>query len=303
MTVYERLLTETAAARAEFLAIPLLRRALAGNVPRPLYIEFLQQAYHHVRHTCPLLSLAAAATEDGLYRDVLRAYMAEEEGHEQWILSAAARQGIRERIEREWGALDVLVNNAGIVAACPVSDVEDADLERLVATNLVAPLALVRDLLPLLLRSEAARIVNVGSLAGDIALPFFAAYSASKFGLRGLSAALRRELGGLGVDVTYVAPRGAYTAAAQAVARYLAPLGAPLDLPEAIARQVWDGVARRADSVYPRGQERLLVLLDRLWPALVTRALAARFASAGSASNGAAATRSAPISEDAAGRL
>ncbi len=87
MSVHDWLLAETAAARAEFRAIPLLARALDGSVPRALYIAFLAQAYHHVRHTCPLLALAAAKTTDADYRAALYDYVAEERGHEQWILS------------------------------------------------------------------------------------------------------------------------------------------------------------------------------------------------------------------------
>ncbi len=87
MSLFRRLLAETEADRAEFLAIPILGRALKGQVPRALYVEFLKQAYHHVRHTCPLLSLAAAKTEDGVYRAALYDYIAEEQGHDEWILA------------------------------------------------------------------------------------------------------------------------------------------------------------------------------------------------------------------------
>ncbi len=93
MSVHDWLVAETAAARVEFLAIPLLRRAIDGDVPRSLYVEFLTQAYHHVRYTCPLLSLAAARTTDGEYRAALYRYIEEERGHEQWILTDIAAIG------------------------------------------------------------------------------------------------------------------------------------------------------------------------------------------------------------------
>jgi len=93
MTPYERLLAETAAARAEFLGIPVLARGVAGDIPRPLYLSFLREAYHHVRHTCPLLALAAARTEDSLYRTALFSYIAEERGHDDWILADIAALG------------------------------------------------------------------------------------------------------------------------------------------------------------------------------------------------------------------
>lgn len=90
MTLYDRLLAETAAARAEFLSIPLLARAVVGDVPRPLYLAFLREAYHHVRHTCPLLALAASRTQNHRYRDALFGYIAEERGHDEWILADVA---------------------------------------------------------------------------------------------------------------------------------------------------------------------------------------------------------------------
>jgi short-subunit dehydrogenase len=195
------------------------------------------------------------------------------------VTCAVARSTIHGRITREWGRLDVLVNNAGIVSAGPLAEITDAELERLVATNLLAPLALTRDLLPLLRAAAPSRVVNIGSLVGDVALPLFAAYAASKFGLRGLSNALRRELREFAIGVTYVAPRGTRTDAAAAVAPFLDPK-MPLDSPDAIAGQVWDAVAGGRDSAYPRGRERLFVLVERLCPAIVTRALTAPFGAA-----------------------
>ena len=93
MTPHDRLLAATEAARTEFLGIPLLARALVGEVPRPLYVAFLEQAYHHVRHTGPLLSLAAEKTQDGEYRQALYAYLDEERGHEDWIATDIAAMG------------------------------------------------------------------------------------------------------------------------------------------------------------------------------------------------------------------
>jgi short-subunit dehydrogenase len=192
------------------------------------------------------------------------------------------RRLIRDELVRAWGRLNVLVNNAGMVAAGPLSSMPDADLDRLLATNLSAPIALTRDLLPLLRASSSARIVNIGSLVGDIALPLFAAYSASKFGLRGLSNALRRELQGLGIGVTYVAPGGAQTDAANAVAHFTESLGMPPPASAAsVASEVWSAVDRGTDDLYPRGRERLFVLVERLFPALITRALSRQLKSGG----------------------
>ncbi|ABS66534.1 heme oxygenase family [Xanthobacter versatilis] len=105
MTFYDRLIRETARERDAFLAIPLVRQALASGAPKSLYVAFLTQAYHHVKHTFPLLALAASRTGDARYQDALVDYMEEERGHEKWILddiramggdADAVRDGVRE---------------------------------------------------------------------------------------------------------------------------------------------------------------------------------------------------------------
>ena len=86
MSFYETLEKETAPEREKFLAIPLVEQAVRSGGPRPLYLAFLEQAYHHVSHTFPLLAFAASRTTDERYQDALVEYMEEERGHEKWIL-------------------------------------------------------------------------------------------------------------------------------------------------------------------------------------------------------------------------
>src|SRR6267142_2905033 len=86
MSFYEQLVAETAGSRDAFLAIPLVRNTLRNGAPRSLYLDFLAEAYHHVKHTFPLLALAASRTSDKRYQDALVEYLEEERGHEKWIL-------------------------------------------------------------------------------------------------------------------------------------------------------------------------------------------------------------------------
>jgi short-subunit dehydrogenase len=139
--------------------------------------------------------------------------------------------------------------------------------------NLLAPMELTLELLPVLKASQPSRIVNVGSMFGDIAFPWFAAYSASKFGLRGWSEALRRELAPSGVAVTYAAPRGTQTPAAEKFADLASAFGMPLDSPGKVADLIIDGILADARDIYPAGMERLFILLQRLMPRLVDRAV------------------------------
>jgi short-subunit dehydrogenase len=188
------------------------------------------------------------------------------------------RQMLRDRLHDAWGRLDVLVNNAGIIEAGPLERVTDAALEQTIATNVTAPMALTRDMLPLLLAARRARVVNVGSVFGDIPYPLFTVYSATKFALRGFSIALRRELRDRGVGVTYAAPRATKTVAADALADLITAMQPRLDDPAIVAEQIWRAVARDADSVYPPGAERIFVLLQRLFPGVVDRAISKQMA-------------------------
>ncbi len=93
MTPFERLFQETAEQREQFLTIPLVRQAAASGGTRELYLAFLTEAYHHVKHTFPLLSLAAARTRDESYQTALFTYMNEERGHDKWILDDIRAMG------------------------------------------------------------------------------------------------------------------------------------------------------------------------------------------------------------------
>lgn len=95
MSFFQTLQIETAAARSELLATPIIRRALAGRITRAEYVAFLGQAYHHVRHTVPLLMAAGSQLPEryGWLRAAVAEYIEEEIGHEEWILSDLAACG------------------------------------------------------------------------------------------------------------------------------------------------------------------------------------------------------------------
>ncbi|XKM38304.1 TenA family transcriptional regulator (plasmid) [Rhizobium ruizarguesonis] len=87
MTFYDRLQAETAEEREAFFRIPIVEQSVTSGASRETYLAFLEQAYNHVRHTFPLLALAASRTQDERYQDALVEYMEEERGHEKWILN------------------------------------------------------------------------------------------------------------------------------------------------------------------------------------------------------------------------
>jgi short-subunit dehydrogenase len=103
-------------------------------------------------------------------------------------------------------APDLLVNNAGLILPGPITELSEADMVRHIQVNLIAPMCLTRAAAKVMAPRGAGQILSIVSVAGLIALPGSAAYSASKFGLRGFLASARLELAPLGVHVNAVLP-------------------------------------------------------------------------------------------------
>jgi short-subunit dehydrogenase len=121
------------------------------------------------------------------------------------VTDAAYRRTLIERAAREAGGIDVLVNNAGRGYYASFTKVEMDELRSLFELNVIAPLELAQLALPHLERSRGT-IVMMSSIAGIVATPKYAAYSASKFALEAISMAMRAELTGKGVEVVVVRP-------------------------------------------------------------------------------------------------
>ena len=104
------------------------------------------------------------------------------------------------------GHLDVLVNNAGFVSIGRIEEttIEEAKLQ--LETNLFGALRIVRAVLPTMRKQRSGQIINIGSLAGQFALPFHGFYAVSKFALEGFTEALRHETKRLGINVSILEP-------------------------------------------------------------------------------------------------
>ena len=89
MTFFERLIAETQEAQQQLAAVPQIRDGLQGRISLETYVAYLGEAYHHVKHTVPLMQAAKAGLDDRrqFFRDALNDYIAEETGHEEWILN------------------------------------------------------------------------------------------------------------------------------------------------------------------------------------------------------------------------
>lgn len=171
--------------------------------------------------------------------------------------------------------VSMLINNAGASALSFLQDTTFESIERQLTLNLAVPVLLTRLLLPQLLAQRDAAVVNIGSAFGSIGYPGFSVYCASKFGLRGFSEALRRELADTSVRVLHVAPRATRTAlnSEQVVAMNHA-LGNAMDDPVDVARQVLQRIERaRWGSVVLGWPERLYAFINAVLPAMTDSTL------------------------------
>ena len=105
-----------------------------------------------------------------------------------------------------YGRIDVLVNNAGVVAGGRLDEISADDVGRMVGVNVWAPIRLSQLVVPHMREAKSGTIVNVSSVAGRMGLPYYATYCASKYAMRGFSEALRREVARDGIHVTAVYP-------------------------------------------------------------------------------------------------
>lgn len=170
--------------------------------------------------------------------------------------------------------IDIVVNCAGtnLFAACDNTRAEQT--QSLLDINLTGTILLTQALLPNLLKRPEAMIVNIGSTFGSIGYPGFAVYCASKFGLRGYTEALRRELANSTVKVVYIAPRATTTEMnAAAVVEMNKALGNAMDPPELVAACVIRAMQKERPRLSIGWPEKLFVVLNALFTRLVDNAL------------------------------
>ncbi|RZT31872.1 SDR family oxidoreductase [Cupriavidus agavae] len=122
------------------------------------------------------------------------------------INDAAAAAAAFGRIEADHGRLDILVNNAGARNRSGMAQLDADDLRAMLETNLVAPYALCRHAARLMAQGGYGRIVNVSSIAGQIARANDVLYPATKGGLDALTRAMAADLGRQGITVNAIAP-------------------------------------------------------------------------------------------------
>jgi NAD(P)-dependent dehydrogenase (short-subunit alcohol dehydrogenase family) len=194
------------------------------------------------------------------------------------VSDAAAVAAFPPRVMGEHPGIDILVNNAGVALGGSFEQTAEADFEWLFAINFWGVVRMTRAFLPLLHKSEEARIVNISSVFGLIAPPGQTAYSASKFAVRGFSESLRHELARTNIGVTVVHPGGIATSisnnarmsqsiSAEEVAERRERAKAFLRLPPEVAGEVIvRGVENRQARVLVGADAKRMAIVERLMP-------------------------------------
>ena len=210
----------------------------------------------------PLEKLADELRREGIEADCLACD----------VCAPTGRAMLARRAEVE--DVDVLINIAGINPFGLFVEQSDAEIEKTIAINTIAPLLLCRALLPELERRPEAHVVNVGSVFGSIGYPGFAAYSASKFAVRGFTEAMRRECADTNVRFHYVAPRATRTAlSTDRISAMNEALKVATDPPETVAAAIEKALLRSRRETWLGRPERFFGLINALLPGLVDRAL------------------------------
>jgi short-subunit dehydrogenase len=164
----------------------------------------------------------------------------------------------------QYGAIDVLVNNAGIYVSGPVESFSLEEWHHAIDTNLCGYVHTIHAVLPHMLARSKGAIVNVSSIGGKVPIPYLVPYTATKFGVTGMTAAMHAELKPKGIHVCGIYPnliktsfteRAIFTGYDEADARSRRQqieeiLHTPfVEKPEDVAKAIWEGVQHQKAEV------------------------------------------------------
>jgi short-subunit dehydrogenase len=196
------------------------------------------------------------------------------------ITDDQVRQRVMEAALARYGAIDILINNAGRGLYAPSWRAPMDDARMLLELNFFAPLAMIQLVAPHMRERRRGMIVNIGSIAGKVTLPWFTLYCASKYALGSLTDGLRMELRDDGIHAMTVCPGYVRTNFQEHSLS-----GRPPDrvakgkmfaiTPEQCAEAIADGVEREARTVVTPRAGWVLVALERIMPWVIDKQLAA----------------------------
>jgi short-subunit dehydrogenase len=194
------------------------------------------------------------------------------------VTEAAFREEAVARTLKAYGAIDVVINNAGTGLYTPAWNSAEEHVRALFELNFFAPLALSQLVIPHMRQRRRGMLVNIGSIAGEITLPWFTLYSTSKHALGSLTSGLRMELERDGIRAMLVCPGYVNTEFQQHAIDGRPPAalrrGRPLSITvEECAEAVARGVERDARTIVSPRTGWAVIWLRRCFPATVDRFL------------------------------
>ncbi len=179
------------------------------------------------------------------------------------------RAELLRQAEAELGPIDILVNNAAIEETARFDRQSPATVIQTIQTNLIAPMLLIRGVLPAMLERGCGHIVNIASMAGKKGLPYNATYSASKAGIIEWTQAMQFELHGTGVGASVICPGFVADTGMVTSEEVQTPRMAGASSPEQVTEAVVRAIRHNLQEVLVNpGPTRLLLALDALSPAL-----------------------------------
>lgn len=221
--------------------------------------------------------------------DRLEALKQEIEANGGQALAVAADLSAYEDIQKmvsvtlaQFGQVDVLINNAGFGRLKWLEELDPfADIQAQLQINLLAMILVAREVLPHMIERRSGHILNMSSIGGFVATPTYTAYSASKFGVRGFTEALRREVGVYGIHVTGIYPGSVKTefkehAGIERKTGQTTPEALRLE-PEQVAQAMLKVITRPRRTVILPWQMRFSIWMNSLFPGIVDWIIEKRF--------------------------
>jgi short-subunit dehydrogenase len=187
------------------------------------------------------------------------------------VSSSKSIQALIAKTLKTYKRIDILFNNAGFGRTKWLEDLDpDEDVASQIQVNLTGVIQCAQAVLPHMIRRRGGHIINMSSLAGFVGTPTYSIYAATKFGVRGFSDALRREVGVYGIKVSVIYPGGVATEFGQHTgAKRKTGISTPKSLqltPQDVAAAVWSAAQRPRRAIILPAISRLYVLFAAAFP-------------------------------------
>ncbi len=180
------------------------------------------------------------------------------------------KKQLLKKVRKDFGCIDILINNAGIEWVCAYTDLSNEEISQMLTTNLAAPMLLTRMALPAMIEQKSGHIVNMSSLGGKKGSPFSATYAATKAGLIQWTSGIRAELRGTGVSASVICPGFVSEAGMFAEYNKKAPKIVGETTPEKVAKAVVKAIKKDiSEIVVNSGPVWPMLLLEAIHPQLV----------------------------------